>query len=89
MKQDEIEIKITLGGVIRSIHDDEITPILATLGRLTVGRASHVEPDPNDQSRWRVADRDGQDQGVSFPTRALALAWERENFWRLIQSPES
>ena len=71
-----MEILINRSGDVRCLHSDEI--VLRTLGRLTISRASQVEP--TSDGRWMadLAPVDGPNLGP-FLTRAQAL--QAETTW--------
>jgi hypothetical protein len=64
-------------GSAQCLYGEQIT--LATLGRLDIRRASHVEPDPQNPGQW-YADLSPVDGPVmtGFPSRADALRAEEE-----------
>ena len=75
MKGDAMDLLIHPDGTVRCIYDEAIS--LAAIGKLSVTRASHVEPD--DQGRW-VADlspANGPRLGP-FNCRSEALAAEHD-----------
>lgn len=74
-----MQIVIRPNGAAQCIYDESID--LAALGRVSITRASHVEPDP--QGGW-LADLSpvtGPRLGP-YPLRSQALAAEREWFER-------
>ena len=68
-----MQIIITPGGAVRAIYSEAID--LAALGRPTISRASHVEPDQH--GRWwaDMSPVSGPTLGP-FPNRTEALAAE-------------
>ncbi|MBA3483689.1 MAG: hypothetical protein H0T51_17915 [Pirellulales bacterium] len=68
-----MQLVIQPGGVVRCVYDEAIE--LAALGRLSVDRASHVEPD--DHGQW-FADLSPVGGPVlrPFPRRSAAVAAE-------------
>ncbi len=68
-----MELVIHPGGVVRCVYDEAID--LAQLGRMTVERASHVEPDADGQWLADLAPVGGPVLGP-FPRRSAALAAE-------------
>lgn len=70
-----MSLLIRPGGTITTIYDESID--LATLGSLTIRRASHVEP--NHEGLW-TADLSPLEGPVlgPFPTRSEALDAERD-----------
>ena len=76
-----MELFVTPSGVVHGLYDEAID--LATLGRLAIARASHVEPDA--LGRWSAdfSPVGGPTLGP-FALRSQALAAERawlEAFW--------
>ena len=76
-----MQLVVHPNGTIRCVYDEQVE--LSAIGRLTISRGSHVEPD--DQGRW-LADLSpvhGPKLGP-FPHRSQALSAERdwlENNW--------
>ncbi len=68
-----MQLVIQTGGVVRCVYDEAID--LAQLGRMTVERASHVEPDAYGQWLADLAPVGGPVLGP-FPRRSAALAAE-------------
>ncbi len=68
-----MQLVIQPGGVVRCVYDEAID--LAQLGRMTVERASHVEPDAYGQWLADLAPVGGPVLGP-FPRRSAALAAE-------------
>ncbi len=68
-----MQLVIQTGGVVRCVYDEAID--LAQLGRMTVERASHVEPDADGQWLADLAPVGGPVLGP-FPRRSAALAAE-------------
>ena len=62
-------------GAIRCLYDESID--LSTLGRLSIRRASHVEPDANGQWSADLSPMEGPVLGP-FPRRSDALTAERD-----------
>lgn len=77
------ELRIAPDGRLYAMHSDELLPLLESVGDARVERASFVEFD-NDRHAWAVADVNGRDTLLRFPTRAAALDWERRHFWALL-----
>ena len=68
-----MELVIHPGGVVRCVYDEAIE--LGALGRLSVDRASHVEPDDDGQWFADLSPVGGPVLGP-FPRRSDALAAE-------------
>ena len=68
-----MELVILPGGVVRCVYDEAIE--LAALGRLSVERASHVEPDAHGQWLADLSPVGGPALGP-FSRRSAALAAE-------------
>ncbi len=68
-----MDLVIHPGGVVRCVYDEAIE--LASLGRLSVERASHVEPDADGQWLADMSPVAGPVLGP-FPRRSAALAAE-------------
>ncbi len=68
-----MQLVIQPGGVVRCVYGEAID--LAQLGRMTVERASHVEPDAYGQWRADLGPVGGPVLGP-FPRRSAALAAE-------------
>jgi hypothetical protein len=69
-----MELLVSAEGAIRCIYD-EVIP-LATMGSLTIRRASHVEPDASGRWLADLSPVQGPRLGP-FDSRGLALAAER------------
>lgn len=67
------KVRIGLDGTIAFIHDDDLAEIMAPLGKLTITRASHVEPD--EHGKWAATMIDGTVLGP-FNRRDEALKEE-------------
>ncbi len=67
-------------GITTCLYGEEIS--LSALGKLTIHRASHVEPDPQGQW-WADLSPSGGPHLGPFPTRSVALqtetAWLTDN----------
>jgi hypothetical protein len=70
-----MEIIIAPGGVVRCLYDERVD--LPALGRLTIRRASHVEPTADGQWTADLSPLGGQILGP-YPLRSAALAAEEE-----------
>ena len=68
-----MQLVIYRGGVVRCVYAEAIE--LTQLGRMTVERASHVEPDADGQWRADLGPVGGPVLGP-FPRRSAALAAE-------------
>lgn len=81
-----LEIVVTAGGRVQAVYADDLLPVLETLGRPTVRRASHVEPGPD--GGW-LADLTPVAGPVLGPFRlredalAAELKWLRPRLGRL------
>ena len=85
-----IQIEITASGGVQMLHDDAVN--LGEFGEIEVRRASHVEysdghPAPIHGNRWPSARgwfvqsaMTGDILKAGIPTRAEALAWEKEYY---------
>jgi hypothetical protein len=64
-----LEIRVSRDGSVRAIYSDRTAPLLASVGQVTVRRASHVEPleDLSIEARAWLAQH-----GTVIPT---ALSW--------------
>lgn len=51
------KVKIGLDGTLTFIHDDDLAQMMSKFGKLTITRASDVEPD--ELGRWFANMRDG------------------------------
>ena len=71
-----ITLIVTPDGTVQGLHTEVID--LATLGRLSIQRATCVEFDDESQA-WRVFTAMGQ-QLYAHPSRQECLRWEREHF---------
>ena len=70
-----MQLHIDSHGTLHCVYDEAID--LASLGLLSIRRASHVEPD--DQGRWCVdLSPIGGPRLASFPLRSQALDAERD-----------
>jgi hypothetical protein len=81
----DIELFIDTSGNIKTIYEDEIVPVLATIGRVKTARASRVEPRA---VGWNVTIRTTVGKYYynigNFTTRSEALARERRwlsDYW--------
>ncbi len=90
-------VTVSTNGVVRSIYDDRLLPLLRGEGDAEIARASHVEPNRTGTcmaSRWyidlspaglgRLGKRFCDSSGRPFETRADALTEERlllEKHW--------
>lgn len=73
-----IQLQLTRTGGVRMLHDDLID--LGEFGEPIVTRASHVEF-CNTRGGWTVSSaKTGRLLAVGFPTRAEALAWEKNHY---------
>ncbi len=73
------KIFIRLGGEIATLYKDETAASLRNVGKSTVVRASHVDPDPEDNNKWMVDLRpSGGPVRGGFETRSAALAFEEK-----------
>lgn len=70
-----MDLYIDPTGVITCLYDEAIA--LPALGKLTIRRASHVEPDPDGQW-WADLSPTGGPRLGSFPTRSAALQAEAD-----------
>jgi hypothetical protein len=78
----EMELLVNAGGSVRCIYDEGID--LREIGRLTITRASHVEPD-RDGFWWAdMGPVDGPMLGP-YGSRSEALQAERE--WLAVRMP--
>lgn len=76
-----MQLVIAAGGQVRYVYDDAVD--LTALGRSTISRASHVEPDEHGQWLADLGPVGGPRLGP-FPLRSQALAAERcwlETHW--------
>lgn len=76
-----MQLVISKQGIVSCIYAESID--LASLGRLSITRGSHVEPDANGQWRVDLSPVGGPVLG-SFPHRSTALAAEYEwleSYW--------
>ena len=71
-----MELVIQPGGAVSCIYSEEID--LAALGRLTISRASHVEPDQ--QGRW-LADLSPVNGPRLGPFHSRSKALTAEHVW--------
>ena len=71
------QIIVGRDGTVRMIYDDTLVNIMAEIGRATVKRASHVEPDDNGKWYADMAPVNGPILGP-FNLRAEALKAEVE-----------
>jgi hypothetical protein len=62
------------GGLVRCVYGEAVD--LASLGSLSIRRASHVEPDP-DGAWWADLSPSGGPRLGPFPQRSLALVAEQ------------
>jgi hypothetical protein len=72
-----IQIEINERGGVAMLHDDAVN--LAELGKIEVSRASHVEFS-NVSGQWYVQSAKTLQVLHHAPTRAEALAWEKEYY---------
>jgi hypothetical protein len=72
----EMELVVSVDGMARCIYGEELA--LHSLGRLTITRASHVEPD-NEGNWW--ADMGPVDGPVLGPFRSRSEALGAERGW--------
>jgi hypothetical protein len=72
-----MQIFIRPNGAAQCVYADQLQPVLATIGATSVRRASHVEPDPDDNEKWFVdLSPVGGPVKHGFETRAAALDFE-------------
>lgn len=73
----EVTLRFDERGVMHAVYDDDLVPVFAAVGTVSVRRASHVEPAPS--SGW-LADMSPVDGPVlgPFALRTEALAAERQ-----------
>ena len=74
-----MELVIEADGCVRTLYGEEID--LAVLGRLSIARASHVEPDASGRWLADLSPLSGPRLGPFF-SRSVALEAERE--WLLL-----
>jgi hypothetical protein len=74
----ELIVRIEPDGTATAIYDDTLVPVWRALGRVTIRRASHVEPVPGEPLDWQadLTPEGGPILGP-FPTRRAALDAER------------
>ena len=72
----EMELVVAADGVARSIYGEELD--LREIGRLSITRASHVEPDAEG---WWWADMGPVDGPILGPFRSRAEALTAERGW--------
>lgn len=83
-----IELVVSPNGTTRSIYDERLD--LKNVGRISIARASHVEPSPSGRWLADLSPVDGPSTLGSFDKRSEALAaevaWLQKNW--LIRSDE-
>lgn len=72
-----ISLQITAGGGVQMLQDDALD--LRELGAVEITRASHVEFD-NAKQLWYVQSAKTLKYLHYAPTRAAALAWEKDYY---------
>jgi hypothetical protein len=73
------KVFIKPGGVIATLYKDETAPSLRSMGKSTITRASHVEPDPDQNGDWMVdLTPSGGPVTKGFKTRSAALEFEEK-----------
>jgi hypothetical protein len=73
-------------GRIDTLWDDRLAPVLRALGRVSIRRASHVEPTPDGAWTADLGPSGGPVLGP-FPLRRHALEAERDWLLRQLEQP--
>lgn len=73
------KVFIKPSGVIATLYNDATAPSLRNMGKSTITRASHVEPDPEQNGEWLVdLTPSGGPVTKGFKSRGAALEFEEK-----------